>query len=306
MIIQKTLKDLKQGCKDLSIDYEKTLQTIVTDYLNQNSIFKEYFSNKIKLETTVLRSYVEDNKAALTIQKELNLSQQQIFKILNNHKVKRSRRQKTPNFDIHYFEDINTNEKAYFLGLLLADGNVNEKRKSVRIGLQEGDSYILEEFKKAIKSPNEVYFCHKPNKYPTRQHKRVLEITSIKFYNDLNKLGMVPRKSLIIKYPSINKIFEKDLIRGLLDGDGCIYIGKDKKNYNQYRVSWLGTKDLCEGIHKYFSNKNIKLSIHKKENIYSTGTSKKEDIIKICDLLYKDTNLYLTRKYDKYMLIKTN
>lgn len=304
MITQTILKDFKQSCKKLGRNYEDTLQFIISQYLNVDLVFKEYFDNKKKLEDLVLKYYVDDNKSALTIQKELKLSQKEVFKILTKHNVKRTVKQKTPTFDINYFQNIDTGEKAYFLGLLLADGNVNEKRKSVRIGLQEQDGYILERFKKAIKSENEVYFCHKPLKYPNRKHKKVFEVTSIKFYKDLNNLGIVPKKSLIVKYPTINPIFEKDLIRGMLDGDGCIYIGKDKKGYNQFRITWLGTYAVCVGIFKYFEYCNIPLFIHKKENIYSVGTSKKSDIIKICNILYYDTDLYLKRKFDKFLLLK--
>lgn len=299
------IKSFKQACKALNIDYDKCLETIVSYHISTDLTFKNYFEKKEKIDAAIVKAYTEDYKSALTIQKELGLSQKYVAKVLSKHKVLKRSRQKTATFHIHYFEQIDTAEKAYFLGLLLADGNVNEKRKSVRIGLQEEDGYILERFKEAICSDNEVYFCHKPLKYPNRQHKKVFEVTSAKFYNDLNNLGIVPKKSLVVKYPTINPIFEKDLIRGMLDGDGCIYIGKDKKGYNQYRINWLGTYDVCVGIFKYFEYCNIPLFIHKKETIYSVGTSKKSDIIKICNILYYETDLYLKRKFEKFLLLKT-
>lgn len=300
------IKNFKKASKELNIDYNECLEKIITQYINTDPVFKTYFEKKEEIIKTIIKSYTKDYKSILTIQKELGLSQKYVTTILNKNKVLKNTRKKTALFNIHYFEKIDSSEKAYFLGLLLADGNVNEKRKSVRIGLQEEDSYILEKFKKAISSNNEVYFCHKPLSYPNRKHKKVFEVTSEKFYNDLTNLGIVPRKSLIVKYPVINSFFEKDLIRGILDGDGCIYISKNKKKYDQCRISWLGTYDVCNGILKYFKQHDIKLFINKKENIYSVGTSKKSDIIKICNILYNNTDLYLKRKFDKFILIKNS
>ena len=300
------IKNFKKASKELNIDYNKCLEEIIKQYIETNFIFKNYFEKKEEIIKTIIKSYKEDYKSALTIQKELGLSQKYVTKILNDNKILRKVKQKTANFNIHYFEKIDSSEKAYFLGLLLADGNVNEKRKSVRIGLQEEDGYILERFKKAINSDNEVYFCHKPLNYPNRKHKKVFEITSEKFYNDLNNLGIVPRKSLIVKYPNINSFFEKDFIRGILDGDGCIYIGKDKKGYDQCSINWLGTYDVCNGILKYFEQHDIQLYINKKESIYSVATSKKIDIIKIYNILYDNTDLYLERKFNKFILLKND
>ena len=50
-----------------------------------------------------------------------------------------------------YFEDINTKEKAYWLGVLYADGAIN-KNNSVRLGMKDKDH--IEKFKKAIGAIN--------------------------------------------------------------------------------------------------------------------------------------------------------
>ncbi len=47
----------------------------------------------------------------------------------------------------YYFSDIDTEDKAYFLG---TDGYINDKRKYVYLTLQETDKDILEKFNKFI------------------------------------------------------------------------------------------------------------------------------------------------------------
>ena len=65
--------------------------------------------------------------------------------------------------DDNYFEKIDSKDKAYFLGLLMADGN--KYKNTVRIELQEKDKSILELFKKYIEyEGNLTYIAPRKNK----------------------------------------------------------------------------------------------------------------------------------------------
>ena len=55
----------------------------------------------------------------------------------------------------NYFEEINTPNKAYFLGLLFADGGYIKRKgtpSTLSLELKKEDRYILEEFKKQLNS----------------------------------------------------------------------------------------------------------------------------------------------------------
>ena len=52
-------------------------------------------------------------------------------------------------FDTHFFDEINTQEKAYVLGFLFADGYNYEKRGVVSLSLQEKDKEILDKISKS-------------------------------------------------------------------------------------------------------------------------------------------------------------
>ena len=55
-------------------------------------------------------------------------------------------------FDEHSFDVIDTEEKAYWLGFLYADGNVSNTKNEVGITLQSSDIKHLYKFKTFLKS----------------------------------------------------------------------------------------------------------------------------------------------------------
>jgi len=138
----------------------------------------------------------------------------------------------------------------------------------------------------------------------------ILAIRSTEITNDLQVLGVVKRKTFIIKFPEKHQVPEKLLnhfIRGYLDGDGCIHVSKDKK---KVCTSFVGTKHLIEGINKTI-NKELDISIKnyceikcKNGSIFQLSYHK-EDSTKILPWLYKDAELFLERKFNKFKSIKS-
>jgi len=65
-------------------------------------------------------------------------------------------------------------------------------------------------------------------------------------YNDLLNLGIVPRKSKILRFPTKEQIPEnliQHYIRGYLDGDGSVQL-----HHNCLSISFVGTKEVLIGI----------------------------------------------------------
>ena len=48
---------------------------------------------------------------------------------------------------LRYFDKINTEEKAYWLGFLYADGSISSKEDKIELGLAEKDLHHIEKFK---------------------------------------------------------------------------------------------------------------------------------------------------------------
>lgn len=145
------------------------------------------------------------------------------------------------NFNESYFERIDSHEKAYWLGFIYADGNIHENK--LQIGLNNKDIEILNNFKKTIQSEHKLYKDgHNETKFIVR---------SKRMCDDLNRLGVSPRKSLTLLPPTedvVNKEFINSFLLGYFDGDGHIGITytNDKYRYKKWRFELISTKEFVE------------------------------------------------------------
>jgi hypothetical protein len=211
----------------------------------------------------------------------------------------------------NYFETIDNEEKAYFLGLLYADGNVAShiqdengkwhKGNDVVLSLHEKDKDILEKYSAAIYGHIKL---NKPCLLSSGQHSIAVSVYSKKFRENLIKLGCTPTKTFTIRFPTfLSDELTRHFIRGYFDGDGCISIKAVRMDItsNWYFVSALhdyinnvvGIKTLGVGKVGYGKEPD---EITGSLQIHSTP-----NIIKFFNWLYKDCTVYMKRKYDYFM-----
>jgi transcriptional regulator with XRE-family HTH domain len=209
----------------------------------------------------------------------------------------------TYHFDEHYFDVIDTEEKAYILGLLWADGcNVVDKG-SIILELQERDKDILETINNVTKNERPISLIPLKDKNDKWQNQYKLTWQSKYTSSVLDSLGMHKRKSLILEFPKwMHTDLHRHFIRGYLDGDGCISLSYDGKFAN---VSMVGTRMFLEFIQDIFYNNlsadvSVKRDLRAKDPICILRCNKKVDVMKILDWLYKDSTIYFERKYNKY------
>ena len=211
-----------------------------------------------------------------------------------------------PKFNEHIFDVIDTEEKAYWLGFIFADGYIGNtplepNKKSVynfELSLKLEDTSHLEKFKSFISLQKEIV---------TDDHRCRIMIANKHFWTTLNKYGCVPRKSLILKFPKKEIFASKDLlrhfIRGYFDGDGCF-----SRNIHTYIVSpiigLLGTKEFLEEV-LAISNIKAKYTHDKRysENTFLLSYSKDDGILFI-NYLYNNSSIYLNRKYRLFEFFK--
>jgi len=196
------------------------------------------------------------------------------------------------NIDSNIFSKIDTEEKAYWLGFMYADGNLSSTTNTISLELSLKDEIHLIKFNT---------FLNKSKNTRKDNFRCRCVFKDLKIYNDLIKLGCVPKKSLILKFPKDTQV-PKDLIhhfiRGYVDGDGSIYITN-----NNINVSVLGTKEFLSTLIKVFDLPKRNFYKNNKENnsnCYFFQYSGKNAILFI-DKIYKDATIYLERKYDKYL-----
>lgn len=193
------------------------------------------------------------------------------------------------------FNIVDSEEKAYWLGFLYADGTVRSKEgdNQIELSLQESDYSHLEKFRKFIGNNNKIAYREKQKAYRYC-------VRSKQIKNDLIRLGCTPKKSLTLVFPTKEQVPDKYLrhfVRGYTDGDGSLCVTKGKMHYEL-----LGTENFLKGLQER-TNGLFKATIH----INHPGSEVKrivlgtaEQVQDICDWLYKDSNIYLDRKYKKY------
>ena len=254
----------------------------------------------------VCNLYVNDNHSLQSIANIYSCSIPVIIRILNKNGIKRRKHTRSL-YNKAYFNEINSKEKAYFLGLLYADGCNYEK--GITLSLQMEDYKIIETFKKSIGFTGKINYRNHTN--PKYKGIVRIKIHDEHISNQLSNLGVVPRKSLVTKYPNIPKELYPHFIRGVFDGDGCISLYKVYNKYNTCQFSIMGNILFIKKIEEII-NENCNFSkgyLHKNkkhdENIVSLVYSGKKKINKIIDWLYLNSDeLYLERKFLKFKQVK--
>lgn len=211
-----------------------------------------------------------------------------------------------------FFESIDTEEKAYWLGFLFADGFItspqnNNNVKRVGLSLKESDCNHLEKFNKAISSNAIIrhYTVTTGYKIDTK-YCRVI-ITDNKMAEDLISHGCVEHKSNILNPPiGVPEYLIKHFIRGFMDGNGSISISKYKYGFI-YKIRFTSTDNVL----KWIMNHLIKYKIIDKE--YPLYKRKPTQIVssfefggnnlakKYLDYIYEDATVWLDRKHDRYI-----
>lgn len=232
--------------------------------------------HRVTVQRILKRNYIELNSKAQTARKH---------KILN-------------------FNDIITNNDAYILGLIWADGNLS--KSCIEISLHEKDKQILTDISNYIYSYEQLGYRDKKSWlieekiYQSSPQYRFL-ICSKEITNKLKLIGLCENKSLKIRFPILDKKFYSHFIRGIFDGDGCIFISKKYKGTNRVTIvsNPLFCKDLKEIIEK---NININVCIQNKtKNVKQISISGNNQIKKFMSWIYTDSDLKLNRKYYKYI-----
>lgn len=187
------------------------------------------------------------------------------------------------NIDELFFEQIDNEEKAYWLGFLFADGFQNGQEMIVNLSVK--DKLHLEKLKEALKSESEIRERNEINPQVT------LRVSSKKLCADLDRHGCVKCKSYIVKYPGhLEPNLERHFIRGVFDGDGCIYRGKKSTTWSIYSES----TEFISSIHSVLANNGIAARINNKGRVL--GISKKKILPVLSNFLYLGSTIFLNRK----------
>ena len=253
-------------------------------YLSQNDIqnIKIKYLNGISL---------------LALQRQYNISYERIKNIVKDCEEISYAKRLNINIQENYFHQINSNEKAYWLGWIISDGSItyqpSKSKYQLELTIKQEDEDILHLLEKDLCVENKVY--------TTQEKYKRFSLGSKQIVTDLINQNITQNKSFTVQVPNFDKKYNAAFIRGLFDGDGgfTVYTRKTGKKCmelsfcgNQYIISWV-RDTLYNEIPALTHNEITDMSTIKR-----IRWSKKEDIILIRNYLYAEhNNHFLTRKY---------
>lgn len=259
----------------------------------------------------IITSYIS-GESSVSIGKRYNTTHKPILKVIHNNgiEVNLSKSHRIYGIDESYFDVIDSQNKAYIIGLLSADGCNSKEKSTISLALEECDKEILEKIRVEMKNEHPLEYIDYSNKhdfgYTYKNQYRML-IFSTHMCNTLEKIGVIPNKSLLLEFSSaIPEQFYSDYVRGIFDGDGTLGV----KSINTYKgkicANITSTYMFCIKLQNILKNMNINTVIKESSNhngiTCDIRISGLDDTKKFLDWIYKDANLYLQRKYDIYVL----
>lgn len=214
--------------------------------------------------------------------------------------------------DSDYFDVIDTEEKAYWLGFCYCDGYITHSSDSFTmkfgLSLNNADLEHMQKFKNAINAdaPINTYTVYQGYKVGA-EYCRILIHDDV-FANHLITHGCVERKSNIMKPPSgVPLCIVKHFIRGVMDVNGSIVITNGESICPSFQIVFTGTDSFLMWIQQYLLDNNAisriyPLSKRKEGQIVSSFSFGGNYQVKhFLDFIYEEATIYLDRKYERYL-----
>ena len=204
----------------------------------------------------------------------------------------------------NYFDEIDSERKAYWLGLIAADACVTETNYFA-ISLKDRD--ILEELKKDLNFSGDVYTPKAESGIYYR-----LNFSSKKICDALRKHGIHERKSKTFdELPKMRRGLIRHFFRGYFDGDGTISSSKSTTvnthssfTHDNYQMHIIATDSFCEVIKEIVYEETgyeLTISPSKSKGMSYARIFKNKALKDIYWFMYHNTDLYLERKHKKWL-----
>ena len=208
-----------------------------------------------------------------------------------------------------FFKCINTEEKAYILGFICADGHVEKDRLNITVSIKDRD--ILEKIRYAMHSNHPIKEVQRTNPYKKTNRENLilseLMIGSVELVKPLFNMGLTTNKTYtlngdILKY--IPKYLIRDFLRGYFDGDGNVFFGRRYSSGYKYNVNICGNEDfLLKSFQVYFpSNNKLYKDLYSRQ-CYVWKISQKDKVRDFMYYLYYNSSIFLQRKYNEFRKI---
>ena len=254
-----------------------------------------------------LKIYQEslDGMSLKEISKKYEIPYTTLYSYFKANNITINKANKRRNFvDDNFLDELDSEDKAYFLGMMFADGYVVKNKISLK--LKSSDSYLI---KKLFSKFTNGYNLSKD------KNSKSIQITSTKLVKKLIELGCTERQTNNdFKVIELKNDLFRHYLRGYFDGDGSISLRKSRPNQVQIYICSIHKKFL-EELKTKLNNYNINCLVFKEsrngklmktpqgkillncKDMYTLRFGTHIDRIKLFEFLYKDCSIKLDRKY---------
>ena len=295
----KTAREIIEDINDKSIYKPSQIYSIANRLCISKSVYKE--SNKYKDKDLMAMKLIKSGTSCRSAAKILGIDQQSMntrlkrvygFTVLPDGKKQ---------IDSLFFDKIDTEEKAYWLGFLYADGYIG-KDNSIELTVKKSDSTHLTKFKTDINSNHKI--STKRVKLDGKEYlASKISFKDKNMVESLQKLGCTNKKSFSIEMPQLqSKELYRHFIRGFFDGDGHI---EHRKEFVQAEFA-CSSISFCKSLVAYSSDiLGIKMLIQKdnRHKNYKVSTLSRAEGFLFLQHLYNNSKRFLDRKYEQYLNI---
>lgn len=261
--------------------------------------------NRIDIDDNLVIERYNELKNLKKVAKSFGVSLRPIKRILKKNNFELTNRR----FDVNhsYFSTIDSEEKAYWLGFLFADGCVRKTHMSSQVVLKlsiKDESHLIK-FKNNLNSEHKVsYYKNKTktkNGVDSFSDSCIIRINSNQLVNDLINQGCTPKKTFTIERPNIDEKYYRHFLRGFYDGDGNFFYSEKTKLSVVTIV--CASKNFRDFIIEVISKIPNIGNVHEDEEKYTIKITNIFGIIEFLSYIYDDSKIELTRKkeyYEKY------
>lgn len=242
------------------------------------------------------------------IGRETGIAPKQIKKWLIQQKLWTGHRFLPLYFDEFFFDNIDTEEKAYWLGFFFADGYLTQSSNNLGIELKATEIKHLEKFRQTLQAEHTVKVYHKNSTFGPQDNCRFvigskhMKAILLSYFGTVDKThnGHLPKLE--------NPQLIRHLIRGFFDGDGSISLGSRPGGLVPFGLSFTGRKEVLEYIEEvsgFIWSWSQRFPESGVDN-YQISCGRVNDAINFLKYMYEDSTIYLDRKKERCDFILQN
>jgi len=204
-------------------------------------------------------------------------------------------------FNTSFFNKIDNEEKAYWLGFIYADGYLIENQHNglgITLGIK--DKNHLVKFNESLSSNHPVKEYRGKSAYSKSGFVNFCRVHLMgeEVKNQVKKLGVIPNKTKFLTFPNdtiISSNLISHFIRGYFDGDGCIHLDKS----NCFRVILAGQKVFLDVIVEKLNIKEY--TMKERQGCFELQINKQKNMNDFLSKIYSNSTIYLDRKYNLFI-----